>query len=106
MGVGARQRSKPMNENDIQVIEIKSKPNPSAKFYYDCPHDSRVMTVAVVDETTREWFAYVAAVPGHLHTVEWKEVARHGSPLDHGTAKLWWPNLAEFTWSDLITFNI
>jgi len=65
------------------------------KYFYDCPHHYKVMAVAVIG-TDGFWMVFIRDVPGQKHDEEWYEVARTGAKLDYETAKLWFPQLAEW----------
>lgn len=53
--------------------------------------DMRVLVVAR-EGGIRDWAAYIGAVPGEDHDLEWEEVARHGSKLSEELARVLFPS--------------
>jgi len=66
--------------------------------YYQYPLATKVLAVAVVQE--RDWTAYIDAVPGQNHFLEYMNVARLGSKLPKELAFLLFPGLDKNKWRD------
>ena len=63
--------------------------------------DSKVIAIAVVTKGIDEWTAYIGAVDGINHDLEWQHVADYGSKLYKELAKFLFPEFAEkYRWSD------
>jgi len=62
------------------------------------PLASRVLVVAI-EGGGGYWAAYVDAVNGENHELEWENVARHGTKLSREIAEIMFPEFArEFIW--------
>ena len=60
---------------------------------------SRVIAVAKGNEGVKDWAAYIDAVPGEHHELEWEEVMRTGEKLPEDVAKILFSDFAEkYTW--------
>lgn len=63
--------------------------------------DSRVLAVAVAHEPLNDWAAYIGAVPGRIHEVEYVSVKEHGSKLSHDWARMLFPEFnRKYVWRD------
>lgn len=49
--------------------------------------DCRVLAVASLNADVGDWAAYIGAVAGVDHALEWREVKRHGSKLSREHAE-------------------
>jgi len=56
---------------------------------------SRVLIVAVINETWKEWSCFVDAVLSEKHDEEWKGVAEHGSSVPFEVAKIYFSDYAD-----------
>ena len=66
---------------------------------YFVPLSTRVLVVAVVNESVGDWAAYVDAVPGHNHVEELIPVAEDGNKVRLWMAERLFPDLAnEYKW--------
>ena len=59
--------------------------------------DSKVLVVAVQGEM-KDWAAYIGAVPGEKHDLEWQQVARRGTKLPKAVALLLFPTWKKLRW--------
>jgi len=63
------------------------------KLYRIVPLATRVLVVASVNTSVKDWSAYIDAVPGENHENEWEEVARFGAKISQEMATLLFPEL-------------
>jgi hypothetical protein len=61
--------------------------------------DSKVLVVAK-EGAVRDWAAYIGAVPGEDHELEWHLVLRDGSKLPREVAEILFPRFCDLTWRD------
>jgi hypothetical protein len=62
--------------------------------------DRRVLAVAVEGEVG-DWAAYIGAVKGENHELEWRKVAEEGTKLPRRVAEILFPDFAEqFRWRE------
>jgi hypothetical protein len=72
----------------------------SEKMYYKALAQ-QVLIVAVVNETVGDWSAYIDAVAGYNHRVEYLDVPRSGTKLDRKVAEYYFGSIAEqYRWRD------
>jgi hypothetical protein len=63
--------------------------------------DWQVIAVASINVAVGDWTAYIGAVPGKDHTVEWITVRSSGGKLSEDMANLLFPSIAQYyTWRD------
>jgi len=61
----------------------------------------KVLVVASVTKRVNEWRAYIDAVDGDNHSLEWTKVARSGTIIDHRLAKILFPDYdKKYLWVD------
>lgn len=58
---------------------------------------TKVLCVAV-EGSVGDWTAYIDAVEGESHSVEWQEVKDHGSKLPQEIAEILFPNFKGLRW--------
>ena len=61
--------------------------------------DQRVIVVAV-EGHAGDWAAYIGAVRGLCHDVEWKEVAEHGNKLAKELAEFLFPEFKDLQYRE------
>ena len=59
--------------------------------------DRKVLVVAVEGEVN-DWAAYIGAVEGNNHEIEWLEVKEHGSKLSRTVAEAIFPDFINLDW--------
>lgn len=60
---------------------------------------TRVLVVASVNKEVGDWSAYIDAVPGINHDIEYIEVVKHGAKLPEKYAEMFFPFIAtEYNW--------
>jgi hypothetical protein len=62
--------------------------------------DRNVLVVAVETVCMGDWSAYIGAVPGKCHEVEYIEVAASGTKLQKAVAEELFPRLRTLRWRD------
>jgi hypothetical protein len=61
----------------------------------------KVIAVAFACVSAGDWAAYIDAVPGEHHALEWQEVAKSGCKLPQNIAEALFPEFAkQFRWRD------
>lgn len=61
----------------------------------------KVLAVAVINSSIKDWAAYIDAVPGVNHDVEKHDVTKEGTKLPYEIAKLLFPQVASgYKWRD------
>ena len=61
--------------------------------------DAYVIAVAVQGGFEKDWAAYIGAVKGQDHTVEWRDVKDHGAKLKKEVAEAIFPQWAsKYVW--------
>ena len=59
--------------------------------------DPKVIVVAI-EGSANDWAAYIGAVRGENHNLEYREVAEHGSKLPKDVAEVLFPDFKDLTW--------
>jgi len=79
----------------------KEKPEYEGPVEFWVALDTRVIVAARAQPDVGYWSAYIGAVRGNNHDLEYRDVIDHGSKISYRLAKVLFPILDEqFTWRD------
>lgn len=80
-----------------QAIAEDELRHPAHQYHQRC-FGQNVLVVASVNTKVGDWAAYIGAVPGEDHSLEWIIVRNRGAKLPQVVAEGMFPNLKSFDW--------